>query len=294
MKQDKYVSGALILVALAVAGPMQVWETAQGVIPVLLLAGVLLGVLASVLNAFKSKFLVKKITLESLEYARDLNASSNIQVTGNEQVMNMLSKFKQGFTKEVGKTVGKAVLISSRVMEFGLLVIGGFCALVFFFFRVSELFGLWIILSTVFLVVLFKFSDLFAFFLPSRQSFSSKTKQTLAWTGLMGVGVWVLSCFELWFLFESLSQVIPGANGFFPTLTGLFFAYGLFTVFSLTPFTFDGIGVIEIVGMLWFWLLGVPMAAGLVCLLVLDASKLLGDFSVSLLPPEKADFSKYR
>jgi len=86
-------------------------------------------------------------------------------------------------------------------------------------------------------------------------------------------GAWASSVLCLWFFLQ--------AFGIYGNVLGLFFLVGLFAVLSLTPFTFDGIGIIELVGMFALSILGISLAVGFASLVLWEVSKLIGDYITS-------------
>jgi hypothetical protein len=92
----------------------------------------------------------------------------------------------------------------------------------------------------------------------------------------------------LWAFFQAFGMSID--------LLAFFFLAALFATLSLVPFTFDGVGAIELIGMGAFSVLLAPLAVSFLCLLAWEVSKLVGDFLVTLLPErgiKKEDLSEY-
>lgn len=287
MKFDKAVSVFLLFLALLIAGFDGVSQVIGQVSYPILAMGFFAGLLVSIIESFKSIFIIRESVESTMESMRSM-PQITIVSDGNEQIIQRAASWMESIKKGLTKTMGKAMLVFYKIADFGVKAIAGLCGLIYLAFPMFELLGLWIILSTVFLLVVFKFSSLFARFLPFAGSRSERSKKTLAGFGLLSLSAWILSSVSLWAFFRAFGIQVE--------LVGLFFLTALFATLSLTPFTFDGIGVIEFVGMGAFSVLGVPIAVSLLCLLAWEVSKLVGDFLVTILPEQsitKEDLSKY-
>lgn len=259
MEQDKLVSLVLLLLALLVALSNNLLSVVMDVNLTLIIPGIVLGIVASIMEYSKSKFLVEKSAEGSFRY---LQIMPTITITGDEQlVQRMVSRIYGG----ISKTVGKAILVIFKLVEFGLKAIAGFCGLIFIFAPRVELLGLWIILSALFLAIISKLGGLFGFF--------EHFKEAISKAGVLMFGAWASSTLCLWFFFQAFST--------YANILGIFFLIGLFAILSLTPFTFDGIGIIELIGMFAFSVLGISLAVGFSSLVLWEVSKLIGDFIVS-------------
>ncbi|MCD4740080.1 flippase-like domain-containing protein [archaeon] len=287
MKKDKLVSIALLLIAGIIAGPQNLLNELSLANYSLLAMGLFAGLLVSVLEAFKNVFIIRESVESSIE---SMQAMPQISITsqGNEQLIQTASSFVEGIKKGFVKASGKAMLVFYKVLDFGVKAIAAFCGLIYLIFPFVELLGLWIILSTVYLLVVFKFSDVVGRIFPFAGSGTDRSKKTLIGYGLMSLSAWVLSSVALWAFFRAFGVQFD--------VVAFFFLTALFATLSLAPFTFDGIGLIELVGMGTFGVLGAPLAVGFLALVLWEGSKLLGDLIVSFLPERRnvKDLEKYR
>lgn len=259
IEQDKLVSLVLLLIALLLALLESLLSVIKSINFVFIALGVIFGVMASILEHSKSKFLVEKSAEGSFRYFQIM---PTITITGDEQlIQKMVSRIYSG----ISKTVGKAILVIFKLVEFGLKAIAGFCGLIFIFVPRVELFGLWIILSTLFLTIISKLGNLFGLF--------EHFKEAIGKSGILMFGAWASSVLCLWLFFQ--------AFGTYVDILGIFFLTGLFAILSLIPFIFDGIGIIELVGMFSFNILGVSLAVGFLSIVLWEVSKLIGDFLIS-------------
>ncbi|MCD6414224.1 MAG: hypothetical protein J7L23_01190 [Candidatus Diapherotrites archaeon] len=265
MERDKLASILLLLAALSIAitnNPLEVLRDAN---LLLLVPGILFGVIATVMDYSKSNFLVKKSAEGSLEYVQVL---PNITISGSEQLVQKMASW---IYTGISKTMGKAILVVFKLIELGLKAIAALCGLIFIVFPRVELLGLWIVLATIFLLVISKIVALVGFF--------EHFKGAITRAGVLMFGAWASSVLCLWLLLAGF--------GIQTSALGLFFIIGLLELLSMTPFTFDGVGVIELVGMGALAVAGVPLAASFMALLLWEASKFTGDYIISKLTTAK-------
>lgn len=283
LSQDKALSGFLVLVGFLVAG----WA-GFGVIMLdyrLVVIGVLLGVLASVLEFLKEALILKESIKGSFESMQGMPGLT-ITSTGNQEFVQRVGSWVSRIQTGITKTMGKVMLVFYKVSDFGVKALAGLCGLIYILFPRVELLGLWIILSAILLAFLSKFSGLFGMLSPLGRT--ERSKRMVLVFSFFSLSAWVAYALSLWAFFMAFGVEIG--------LVAFFFFSALFAVLSLTPFTFDGIGVIELIGMGLFYALSAPLAIGFMGLLFWEVSKLMGDFAVSLIPEKRVteDLSEYR
>jgi uncharacterized membrane protein YbhN (UPF0104 family) len=292
------VSIVLLALAAFLAGVDALLGVAKSANAGLVAGAIALGLLASVLDAYRSRLLLEKGAEQTIEYVKKTGAPHFVSAGGGLASV-MLDRMFMTMHHGATKSLGRGLLLFSKILEFILKGVAALCGLLLVIGSVFGIgfhvwLGLWVILSALGLWLMYKLSDVFgavvsiaSFSIPvySFRDFSGKNQKLILAVAAAGVAAWLLAALQWWALFFAFGKGVSAV--------AVFLVFALATVFALLPVTSKGLGLVELVGMLALLPLGVPFAVSLAGMLVWEATRLFGDSVIGVLT-EKSELKRYR
>ncbi|MBN3037133.1 MAG: flippase-like domain-containing protein [Candidatus Diapherotrites archaeon] len=297
VRQEVLFSGLLIVVAFLYVGLETAFQTLFSAQLHLLAAALLVGALASLLDTFKSNLLIREGAETTMEYVRE-TFTPTIEVGVGS--MSIMQRMLDGFRMRMTKTLGKTILVLAKAIDLLLKSTAALCGFGMVITSILGLglnegffIGLWIVLSTILLMIALKFSgsigvfvSLISFAPPvNMHQYTERTKKLLVTVSAASMMVWVLHALELWVLFN--------AFGTQPSILAVFLITSFLTLLSLAPLTLDGLGLTELFATLVFPTIGVPAAAALLGTVMLETVRATADAAVTA-ATRKSELARYR
>ncbi|MCD6522233.1 MAG: hypothetical protein J7K68_00645 [Candidatus Diapherotrites archaeon] len=276
MRIDNDIIGiGLLLVMFIVANPINVFEALMGANVLLIVASIIVGAIASCIDAYTTQLFLKETAKTTFEYTQ----KTFFPVVSGTGTM-LLSRLFERMMFDISKTVGKGIVLFSKLINAavkGSAILSAVLLLIFSFFvkDYRPFIGLWIVLSTISLWAILKTSSFFGLFaqafMPFRFSeFSRKTKLLITVVCASNIVVWLLYAMMIWALLFAFGK---GTSAI-----AIFLLYPLFMLPAFLPFFTNSIGFVELIGVLSLLILGIPIHVTFLALVVWRAVKTISDF----------------